>query len=258
MICVIVPVSVSVFVPEPETPVPVVPAETDKVPLVTDNVAVMLALPASTSRDSRCRAFERERSLSVAEYVVGVIVATGASLTAVILIVAESELVNAPPEPVLPLSLTRQGERQQEAGWRIGVDAHINVAAPLPASRLLMCVIVPVSVSVFVPEPETPAPVVPAETDKVPLVTDNVAVMLALPASTSEIAMPVPSSESEVCSVAEYVVGVIVATGASLTAAILIVAESEPVSAPPEPVLPLSLTSRVSVSEAGGVSELIR
>ena len=48
----------------------------------------------------------------------------------------------------------------------------------------------------------------------------------------------------------------IVAVGASLTAVMLIVAVSEPVSVPPVPVLPRSLAVRVSVALAAGVSLL--
>ena len=55
---------------------------------------------------------------------------------------------------------------------------------------------------------------------------------------------------------AAYVAGVIVAVGASLTAVMLIVAVSEPVSVPPVPVLPRSLAVRVSVALAAGVSLL--
>ena len=48
----------------------------------------------------------------------------------------------------------------------------------------------------------------------------------------------------------------IVATGASFTAVMLMVAVSLPVSAPPVPVLPLSLIDSVSVVLAAGVSVL--
>ena len=50
--------------------------------------------------------------------------------------------------------------------------------------------------------------------------------------------------------------GVMTAPGASLTAVMLMVAVSCAISAPP-PVLPLSLTARVSVVVADGVSELL-
>ena len=76
------------------------------------------------------------------------------------------------------------------------------VALRLPASRLLIWVSVPVRVTLLLPEPDTPAPVVPAVTVSVPETTESVAVTLAPPASTSPIDSPVPCRVRLVCSVA--------------------------------------------------------
>ena len=62
---------------------------------------------------------------------------------------------------------------------------------------------VPVSVTLLLPEPAKVTPVVPAVTVSAPEATDSVAVTVAPPASTSAIDSPVPCKVSAVCSVAE-------------------------------------------------------
>ena len=72
----------------------------------------------------------------------------------------------------------------------------------MPAKRLLICATVPVKVTLLVPLPATPTPVVPALTVSVPETTDKVVVTFAPPASTSPIDRPVPAKVSVVCSLA--------------------------------------------------------
>ena len=74
------------------------------------------------------------------------------------------------------------------------------MAPPLPASRLLICVCVPVIVTNELPLALTPAPVLPPVTFSVPSVTDSVTVSEPEPASTSLIDRPVPCSVKLVCS----------------------------------------------------------
>ena len=111
-------------------------------------------------------------------------------------------------------------------------------------------------VTLEVPLFATIAPLVPASTVSVPSVTDSVAVRLPVPASTSVTERPVPFRFSSTCSSTEYESGVIVTTGASLTAVTLIVIESKsssdvpsPVRLGSRPVLPRSLVVSVIVSE---------
>ena len=103
--CATVPVMVIDDVPVPVTVAPKSPAVAAMVPSPTDSVTDIEPEPASTSEIERPGALERERLPSVAAYVAGVITAPGASLTAVMLMVAVSCAVSAPP-PVLPLSST--------------------------------------------------------------------------------------------------------------------------------------------------------
>ena len=72
----------------------------------------------------------------------------------------------------------------------------------LPASRLLIWVIVPLRVTALAPELLTVTPVVPALTVKVPLTTPSVACTVVLAASTSAMDRPVPCNVRLVCSVA--------------------------------------------------------
>src|SRR5262245_49405350 len=107
-----------------------------------------------------------------------------------------------------------------------------------------------------VPELVTVAPDVPAVTVKVPSVTLKVTVIDDEPASASLMLRPLFLRLSDTCSVFEYDAGVIVATGASLTAVMLMVDVAVDTRLPPVPVLPLSLTDRVRVEVALGVSVL--
>ena len=96
----------------------------------------------------------------------------------------------------------------------------VPVAPPALASNALIWATDPVSVTLLVPDPPTVTPLEPGATVSVPSPTDSVATMfVAPPASTSATASPVPCSVRMVCSVAAYVSGVIVAVGASFTAA---------------------------------------
>src|SRR5690349_35257 len=106
------------------------------------------------------------------------------------------------------------------------------------------------------PDPETLAPDVPAVTVSVPSVTDRVTVMEPLPASTSAMLRPLALRLSDTCSVFEYEAGVMVATGASFTAVMLMVDVAVDTRLPPVPVLPLSSLFRARVDVADGVSVL--
>ena len=90
----------------------------------------------------------------------------------------------------------------------------------------MICVSVPDRVMLFVPDPLTDTPVVPAVAVSVPLTTEMVACTVADPASTSAMLNPVPCSVRLICSVALYVAGVIVAVGGSFTALTVMVAVS--------------------------------
>ncbi|OIQ63013.1 hypothetical protein GALL_554520 [mine drainage metagenome] len=129
------------------------------------------------------------------------IVAVGGSLTAAMLIVAVSLAVSAPPDPVLPRSLTPRVKVSLAGGVSL-LMMYVAVPPRLPASRSLICASVPLSVTLLVPELVTVTPVVPAPTVKVPLTALKVACTTALPASGSAIERPVPCSVRLVCSVA--------------------------------------------------------
>src|SRR5262245_27333846 len=107
-----------------------------------------------------------------------------------------------------------------------------------------------------VPELVTVAPEVPAVTVNVPSVTLRVTVIEDEPASASEMLRPLFLRLSDTCSVLEYEAGVMVATGASFTAVMLMVEVAVDTRLPPVPVLPLSFTDNVSVEVALGVSVL--
>ena len=83
----------------------------------------------------------------------------------------------------------------------------------------LICAVVPVTVSDDVPLPATPAPLSPAVAVSVPSITESVTVIGPEPASTSLIEKPPPLSIRLTCSGTVNADCVIVATGASLTAA---------------------------------------
>ena len=108
----------------------------------------------------------------------------------------------------------------------------------------LICAAVPVRVTLAVPLPAMVA--VPPTTAKVPCPTLRVTVMLAVPASTSAMLKPVMTFA--VSSLVLCEAGTVL-TGASLTAVTVMATVSLSVNAPPLPVLPPSLVSRVRVSE---------
>src|SRR5688572_15526996 len=133
--------------------------------------------------------------------------------------VAVSLPISARPDGVLPLSVTASVNVVLAAGVSL-LSLQLTLLVALVLSSAL------VSATHEVPLPQTKAPLVPAVTVSVPSPTDSVAVSEPPPASTSPTDSPLFFSDRLVCSVALYEIGVIVATGASLTAAILMVAVS--------------------------------
>src|SRR5215468_10759258 len=107
------------------------------------------------------------------------------------------------------------------------------VLVALVLSSAFTCATVPVMVTDDVPELVTVAPDVPAVTVSVPSVTDRVTVIDEEPASASEMLRPLFLRLSDTCSVLEYDAGVIVATGASFTAVMLMVEVAVDTRAPP-------------------------
>ena len=112
LICAVVPVTVNDEVPLPATPAPLLPAVALSVPSTTESVTVIRPAPASTSLIDKPLPLSIRLTCSGTVKAVCVIVATGASLTAITVIATVStscSLVAFPLRPgsvpVLPLSL---------------------------------------------------------------------------------------------------------------------------------------------------------
>src|SRR5689334_4207411 len=127
-------------------------------------------------------------------------VATGASLTAVMLMVDVAVDTRLPPVPVLPLSFTDSVSVEVADGVSV-LSTYDTVEVALVLSRAFTCATVPVMVTDEEPLPETEAPLVPAVTVSVPSVTDRVTVIDDEPASTSAMLSPLFFRLSDTCSV---------------------------------------------------------
>ena len=126
----------------------------------------------------------------------------------------------APPLPEAPAFWSLVVKVNVTLPVKFVVGAKLSVLPKLPASRLMICAIVPVSVTVPVPDPVTLTPVVPAPALSRPLETVSVVSMMALPASTSEIenALPLAVENTSVVFLAVNCGSGTAFTGASLTA----------------------------------------
>ncbi|RZL08396.1 MAG: hypothetical protein EOP40_13260 [Rubrivivax sp.] len=91
-------------VPDPATATPELPGPTIRVPDTTDSVACTTLLPESASPMDRPVPCSISGTCSVAAYDGGVIVAVGASLTAVMAMVEVAVSNRAPPVPAWPWS----------------------------------------------------------------------------------------------------------------------------------------------------------
>ena len=129
-----------------------------------------------------------------------IVVSVGASLTAVMLIVAVSEFVSDPP-PVLPLSLTYKRQRRAGAG-RVGVVDVAHRAGAIGAQQVVDLRHRAGDRHRRSAGVVTTAPLPPAVTVSVPSVTDSVTVIEPEAASTSLIDSPVFLSVRATCSVA--------------------------------------------------------
>ena len=94
--------------------------------------------------------------------------ATGPSSIAVMLIVWFADPVSAPPLPLLPPSLMPTVSVVLAGGVSV-LAVKLTPLVALVFSRSLICASVPVSVTLFVPLPDTFAPLVPALTVNMPL-----------------------------------------------------------------------------------------
>src|SRR5262245_52925839 len=126
--------------------------------------------------------------------------ATGASLTAAMLIVAVSLDCRDPP-PAVPLSLTFRVNVALALGASV-LSMYLTGLVALLLSSALICATVPVIVTEEVPLLLTTAPLVPVVTLSVPSVTDRITDTELEPASTSLIESPVFFRLRLVCSVA--------------------------------------------------------
>src|SRR5215468_5795452 len=237
------PVTVTVAVPLPVTVRPVVPAKVIT-PVVAAKVTCTLLEPASTSATEIALPFAVLKVSVPSSFMVWAAgtVLTGASFTALTVMVTESVSLSGPPEPVLPWSLV----------------VTVRLAAPLklpvgwntkPFSAVLMLARLPVTVIVPVPLPLTVRPVVPARVST-PLVAAKVTCTLELPASTSAMLIAFPLALENVSVPSSFMVWAAgrVLTGASFTELTVMVTESVSLSGPPEPVLPWSLVVMVRLA----------
>ena len=197
LMSVTVPVRVSVPLPEPPTvtPPPVIAAS---VPEGTERVTRTLPAPASTSAIEMPVRAVATSSVTVIETGTAF---TGASLSAVMLIVEFADAVSGPPEPVLPPSLIAIVKVSVAGGVSLLIT-YVRVEPPPPVSRLLSCATVPVRVRVFVPSPPIVTPVAPAAAFSVPDSTDRVTVSTAPSESTSKTVSEALARLKGTCSVA--------------------------------------------------------
>ena len=152
----------------------------------------------------------------------------------VIALVSLSVLI--PPEPVLPPSLVSIVSVADEVDEKVGAVANKNA---------LMLATVPLNTSEPVPLPVTVTPP-PEVAASVPVVTLKVVLMMpTAPASTS--ATDRPANTTGALLLPLNVAGKVL-TGASLTAAIVIVRVSTSVLMPPVPMLPPSLVVMVNTT----------
>ncbi len=218
LIFAMVPVNTMELLPEPVT-VTLPPVVADNVPESTDKVTVIAPDAASTSAiDNPAKAnVVSSFTLKLAGKVL-----TGASFTALTVMVLVSVSVNAPPEPVLPRSSVTIVKVTLPFMLAIGVKRGFDA----PAKKALIFAIVPDNATELVPDPATVTPPL-VVADNVPESTDKVTFIAPDPASTS--AIDNPAKANVVSSFVLKLAGKVL-TGASFTADTLIVTESESVN----------------------------
>ena len=182
------------------------------VPLVAVRVTVIWSLPASTSVMEMALplAVLKPRAMFCCAVCAPGTLLTGASLTALTMRVTVLVSVFSPPLPLKPLSL------------RVTVRVTLAVASwavlkvrPLAATKKLISDRLPDRVSSPVPEPATVTPM-PVVALRVPLATENVAVTMLMPASTSVKLKPLITLDTSSVTLMD---GGALITGASFTAA---------------------------------------